>query len=62
MTFQELYFINNAWEPTTILTMIHNTEEKLRADRARMKYGDYTVAILNVNRVYLTEDKGGGNK
>lgn len=54
MTFNEIYHINYAWTTRTELTIIYNTVEKMRASDARRKYGDYTVDMINGDRVCVS--------
>lgn len=54
MTFSELYNINYAWKISTQLTVINNTVEKMTASDARKKYGDYTVLMIDGDRVCVS--------
>lgn len=54
MTFKEIYNINYAWTVRTELTIISNTVEKMSAGEARMKYRDYTVRMINGDRVCVS--------
>jgi hypothetical protein len=55
MTFYELYHINYAWKTSTQLTVINNTVEKMTASDARKKYGDYTVVMIDGDRVCISK-------
>lgn len=54
MTFNEIYHINYAWKTSTQLTVINNTVEKMTASDARKKYGDYTVVMIDGDRVCVS--------
>lgn len=55
MTFNEIYHINYAWKTSTQLTVINNTVEKMTASDARKKYGDYTVVMIEGDRVCISK-------
>ena len=55
MTFNEIYHINYAWKTSTQLTVINNTVEKMTASDARKKYGDYTVVMIDGDRVCISK-------
>lgn len=56
MTFSDLYFTNNGWEPSTVLN-VHpckvNKNEELPASKALLKYSDYEVIGFSLNWVSL---------
>ena len=54
MTFNEIYHINYAWRTSTQLTIYTNTLEKMKASEVRIRYGDYTVDLIDVDRVWLS--------
>ena len=53
MTFNEIYHINYDWIPSTQLTIYTNTLEKMKASEV-IRYGDYTVDLIDVDRVWLS--------
>lgn len=56
MTFSDLYFTNNDWEPSTVLN-VHpckvNKNEELTASRLLLMYSDYEVIGFSANWVSL---------
>lgn len=50
MTFSDLYFSNNDWEPSTVLN-VHpckvNKNEELTASRALLMYSDHEVVFTS---------------
>lgn len=56
MTFSDLYFTNNDWEPSTVLNVNLckvNKNEELTASRALLMYSDYEVIGFSLNWVSL---------
>lgn len=56
MTFSELYFTNNDWEPSTVLEINPgkvNDSEELTASTALLKYLEYKVVAFRLNWVLL---------
>lgn len=56
MTFSDLYFTNNDWDPSTVLKIIPgivNKNEEFTASKALLKYSDYEVIAFSLNWVSL---------
>lgn len=56
MTFSDLYFTNNDWEPSTVLKVNAckvNKNEELTASSALLMYSDHEVIAFSLNWVSL---------